>query len=61
MKDDEIKARLNITDMQLEMAYYSGALPKNIDQELFLDFWERKLVKRRAEIRPKVTIYDEPI
>ena len=61
MKDEAIKKRLAITDMQLEMAYYSGALPRNIDQEIFLQFWENKLNKRRAERRPKTSIYDETL
>ncbi len=61
MNDDEIKARLNITDVQLDMAYYSGALPRTIDNEIFVAFWERKLIKRRSELKPKTSIYDETV
>jgi hypothetical protein len=56
-----IAERLGVTETQVEMAYYSGALPRTIDPEPFIQHWEQKLIAQRAKQRPKTSIYDESI
>lgn len=57
----KIAERLGVTETQVEMAYYSGALPPTIDPEPYIQHWEQKLVERRAKQKPKTSIYDESI
>ena len=54
----QLADRLGVTETQVQMAYYSGAIPKNIDPEPFIQHWEARLLERRAQNKPKVTIYD---
>jgi hypothetical protein len=55
----KIAERLGVTELQVQMAYYSGALPPTIDPEPYIKHWEQKLADRRARIKPKTSIYDE--
>lgn len=57
---EALAARLGVTTTQIGWAYYSGALPKTIDPEPFIQHWEEKLAKRRSEFKPKSSIYDAP-
>lgn len=57
----EIMARLQVTRTQVEMAYYSGALPKTIDPEPYIKRWEEKLAERRSRNKPIGTINDSLI
>jgi hypothetical protein len=48
-----LMARLQVSEIQVEMAYYSGAIPKNIDPEPFILHWEKRLIARRNKNNPK--------
>lgn len=54
---DELMTRLGVTRTQVEMAYYSGAIPKNIDPEPYIKHWEQKLTDRRSRVQPTKSPY----
>lgn len=48
ISEEYLMARLQVTETQVKMAYYSGAIPLTIDPEPFIQHWEALLKKQRA-------------